>query len=64
MMWNFFIMFFYEASLEVSMSLIVGFQYLNDYDSNPSGPKFNTINPRNAGTRQVHRILLFVFAVL
>ena len=35
MMWNFFIMFFYEASLEVSMSLIVGYKYIQEYDSDP-----------------------------
>jgi hypothetical protein len=35
MLWNSFLMFFYEASLEVSMSLIVGYNYIQEYDSDP-----------------------------
>ena len=56
MMWNFFIMFFYEASLEVTMSLVVGYKYLKKYDNSPESAEFNTNNSRNSSTREIHRI--------
>jgi hypothetical protein len=34
---NFFIMFFYEACLEISISLVIGIQYLKEFDENPEG---------------------------
>jgi hypothetical protein len=37
MIWNFFIMFFYEACLEISISLIIGKQYINEFDADPEG---------------------------
>jgi hypothetical protein len=35
LVWNFFVMFFYEACLEISISLIIGKQYIEEYDANP-----------------------------
>jgi hypothetical protein len=35
MMCNFFLMFFYEAALEVSISLIIGAKYLEEYAADP-----------------------------
>jgi hypothetical protein len=40
MMWNFWIMFFYEACLEINISIVVGFQYLQEYDENPENPQY------------------------
>jgi len=37
MMWNFFVMFFYEASLEISMSIVIGVKYIWAFDSRDSG---------------------------
>jgi hypothetical protein len=37
MMWNFFVMFFYEACLEISISLVIGRQYINEFDADPEG---------------------------
>lgn len=31
MMWNFFLMFFYEAALEIMISLVIGYKYTNEY---------------------------------
>jgi len=31
MMWNFFVMFFYETSLEISMSVVMGYKYIQNY---------------------------------
>jgi hypothetical protein len=64
MMWNFFIMFFYEASLEVTMSLVVGYNYLKKYDKSPESAEFNTNNSRNSSTREIHRICFFSFVAM
>jgi hypothetical protein len=63
-MWNFFISFFYEACLEVAMSIIIGLYYIEDYDSEPDNKQFNTVNKRNTSTRQVHRILVYSFTAM
>jgi hypothetical protein len=64
MMCNFFLMFFYEAALEVSISLIIGVNYLEEYAAAPENEQYATNNSRNLNTRDVHRILLYVFFVL
>jgi hypothetical protein len=56
-------MFFYEAALEVTMSIVLGFQYIREYDSEP-GSDVYTLNPSNANTREVHRKLLYLFVGL
>jgi hypothetical protein len=37
LMWNFFLLFFYEASLEISISVVIGLQYINEFDADPEG---------------------------
>ena len=64
MMWNFWIMFFYTACLEITISLVFGYQYLQEYDKHSESPQYLTINTRNKSTRNVHKILLYVFFVL
>jgi steroid 5-alpha reductase family enzyme len=64
MMWNFWIMFFYTACLEITISLVLGYQYLQEYDKHSESPQYLTINTRNKSTRNVHKILLYVFFVL
>jgi len=59
-MWNFFIMFFYEASLEISMSLVIGFRYIWARDSVAQPEESSS----NALTLKVHRVSLYSFAVL
>jgi len=34
MMWNFFVMFFYEASLEISISIVLGVRFVWEFDKN------------------------------
>lgn len=63
-MWNFFISFFYEACLEVAMSITIGLYYLRDYDLDPDNEQFNMVNKRNASTRQVHTILVYSFIAM
>lgn len=56
-------MFFYEASLEVVVSVVIGFQYMHEYNNNPDDEVY-TKDPLNATTRTTHWVLLYVFAVL
>jgi len=55
-MWNFFILFFYEASLEISMSIAVGYPYLWEADDKGT--------PSNAVTRRAHRVMIIGFFAL
>ena len=64
MMCNFFLMFFYEAALEVSISLIIGANYLEEYAADPENEQYATNNLRNTSTRNIHRTLPYVFFVL
>ena len=47
MLWNFFLLFFYEAALEISMSLVIGYKYTSDHFEDHENPKYNTNNTRN-----------------
>jgi len=60
-MWNFFIMFFYEASLEISISLVIGFKYIWARDSVTQPEE---TSDSNAFTRKVHTISIYSFSVL
>jgi len=59
-MWNVFIIFFYEASLEISLSLVIGFRYTwrlgESYEIEPNDP--------NATTRSFHEASCYIFLVL
>ena len=57
-------MFFYETHLEVVLSVLVGLQYTAEHQQNPESDKYKTTNLRNEDTREIHRILLFVFIAL
>jgi len=60
MMWNFFILFFYEASFEIALSIAIGLKYIWVYDSS-SHPEESA---SNATTRSVHRVLVYTFFVI
>jgi hypothetical protein len=53
LMWNFFLMFFYEACLEITISIAVGLDYVSQEDD--KGGEANIF------TRKVHRIMVFGF---
>jgi len=58
-MWNFFVMFFYETSLEISMSLVIGFRYVWALDK-----AYDCSDLADSVTLRFHRIFLYVFFVL
>ena len=52
-------MFFYEACLEITLSIFIGFEYIKEYDSKPHP---ENESESNTLTRNVHRVLIFVFS--
>lgn len=51
MMWNYFIMFFYEAAFEVTLSIVLSYQYVNLYNKKASYDKTFSEEPSDIKTR-------------
>ena len=65
MMWNFFVLFFYEASLEITFSIVIGVGYIWAYDeADPAIYADQDPLGHNALTRKVHRTSVYVFFVM